>query len=137
MPSSNLRRPSAWPAAWTRALDYLAAFPHEHYVLATAGTRPALATEMRKAQAMRESIYAYNGWPTPVAQLARGYRIRFDRRLTAGLWCLYIRAEPLRHDLGKMFLLALQEPGKTIDNRDESPDDPDSLAPNTVDRQAP
>jgi hypothetical protein len=92
---------------------------------------------MRKAQALRESIYAFKGWPSPVTRLARDYKIRLQRRYVAGLWCLYLRAEPLRHDLGKMFLLALQDSPNPVDMRGESPDDPDSPAPDTAHRQAP
>ena len=137
MPSSNLRPYGMWPASWIRALEYLTATPGEEYVLASAGTRQALETWMRKAQAMRESVYALPGWPQPILDLARTHKIRFERRFVAGAWVLYLRAEPVRHDLGKMFLLALQNPQPVVDMREESRDDPDSPAPDTADRQAP
>jgi len=108
MPSSNLRPPSGWPAAWTQALDYLAAGLDTDYVLASAGTRQALATDMRKAQAMRESLYAFPSWPGPVKAMLRTHKIRLERRFTFGRWFLHICAEPLRPDLSQMFLLALQ-----------------------------
>ena len=137
MPSSNLRPPSGWPAAWTQALDYLAAGLDTDYVLASAGTRQALATDMRKAQAMRESLYAFPSWPGPVKAMLRTHKIRLERRFTFGRWFLHICAEPLRPDLGQMFLLALQNPTPPIDMSAESLDDGGSPAPDTAHRQAP
>ena len=137
MPSSNLRPPSGWPAAWTQALDYLAAGLDTDYVLASAGTRQALATDMRKAQAMRESLYAFPSWPGPVKAMLRTHKIRLERRFTFGRWFLHICAEPLRPDLSQMFLLALQNPAPPIDMSVESPDDGGSPAPDTAHRQAP
>jgi len=137
MPSSNLRPPSGWPAAWTQALDYLAAGLDTDYVLASAGTRQALATDMRKAQAMRESLYAFPSWPGPVKAMLRTHKIRLERRFTFGRWFLHICAEPLRPDLSQMFLLALQNPAPPIDMSAESLDDGGSPAPDTAHRQAP
>lgn len=137
MPSSNLRPYGMWPASWIHALSYLAQFPGERYVLDNAGTRQALATSMRKAQAMRESVYALPGWPPSILELARTHKLRLTREFAAGVWVLYLHAEPLTHDLGKMFLLALQNPQPVVDMREESRDDPDSPAPDTAHRQAP
>ncbi len=111
MPSSKPQPPERWPLAWRAALRNLAAQPSGWWLLAQAGTRQALETPHRRAQAMRESIFIFPGWEPEVRALARDFQLIFERRFYQGRWLLIAVAKPRRPSLTQILSAALQEPG--------------------------